>query len=780
MVGDCAAIRVWVLQGDRIMSVSSSSFFSHAFKAGCGAILLLSSSAASLLADDAKPAETPPASPALKQGFQLQETDDIALPLQPVKPLSAGDQLRNDAVAWFMSGRVLETRNEPRRAVTAYRKAIALDPKAIEVYRQLVPLEFQLNEIEAAVQSATRAVEIDPQEYELWQMLAAQAAISGKLPEAIHHLEQAVHSSRVGKESIEAMVLNKSLGVLYSATGQPDKAADCYEVVFNALVHPEKFNLDSRVRSRMLADPQTSYERIGQVFLDAKRIKLAEEAFDLAAKTGRIGAGNLNFNRARVLLLSDKPEESLAELQKYFDAQRTTKGRDAYQLLADILEKLKLSDELITRLETLAAKDEQNLQLQFFLAEKLADANELEKARQIYETALPHGADATGYVGLARVLRKMKRSSELLDLLNRAMNKLGPEGLVHLEAELKTVSEDSQIVDGLMAVGREQAKAEPSQLTFEKAFLLAGLAKAIDRTDDAIEFYRAAIRLRKERNIQLYAELGTLLNRAHRYEAAEELFKEALAERRSAPERAQLLSMLARVQLAKGNLDESLKTIEEALQLEPGDKFLLFEEASLYMHARQWDQAVARFEKLRDQFPEEKRVLRLCQFSLSNIYVMKGEYRKGEEILEKVLEVDPEDNQVNNDLGYLWADQGKNLDRAEKMIRKAIAAEPDNGAYLDSLGWVLFKQGKYQEALPPIEEAVKKNTGGDSTLWDHLGDVQFQLKQIDKAVESWKHALKSGEEEKFSDPKHIERLKDKLKQHAPQASQPKPATPGAP
>lgn len=762
------------------MSVSSSSFFAQAFKVGCNAILVLSTFAAVSLAEDAKSAEPAAIPPALKQGFQLQETDDVALPLQPVKPLSAGDQLRNDAVSWFMAGRVLETRNEPRRAVAAYRKAISLDPKAIEVYRQLVPLEFQLNEIDAAIQSATRAVEVDPQDYELWQMLAAQAAISGKLADAIHHLEQAVKSPRVGKETIESMVLNKSLGVLYSATGQPDKAADSFEVVFDALIHPEKFKLDSRARSRMLADPQTSYERIGQVFLDAKRIKLAEQAFDMAAKSGRIGAGNLNFNRARVLLLSDKPEEALAELQKYFDAQRTTKGRDAYQLLADILEKLKLSDELITRLEALASKDEQNLQLQFFLAEKLADANELDKARQIYETALPHGADATGYVGLARVLRKMKKSEELLDLLNRAMSKLGPEGLVQLEAELKTVSEDSQIVDGLMAVGREQAKAEPPQLTFEKAFLLAGLAKAVDRTDDAIEFYRAAIKLSKERNILLYAELGTLLNRAHRYAAAEDLYKEALAERRGPRERAQLLSMLARVQVARGNLEEGLKTIEEALQIEPGDKFLLLEEASLYMQARQWDQAIARFEKVRDQFPDEKRVVRLCQFSLSNIYVQKGEFRKGEEILEKVLEVDPDDNQVNNDLGYLWADQGKNLERAEKMIRKAVAAEPDNGAYLDSLGWVLFKLGKYEEALVPIEEAVKKNIGGDSTLWDHLGDVQFQLKQIDKAVESWKRALKSGEEEKFSDPKHLERLRDKLKQHTPQANQPKPATPGAP
>lgn len=766
------------------MSVGSPSYFSRAFKAGCMAILVLSSPLALVWAspqDAAKPASpADPATARLKQGFQLQEADDPALPLQPVKPLSAGDQLRNDAVSWFMAGRVLETRNDPRRAMNAYRKAIALDPKAIEVYRHLVPLEFQLNEVEAAILSATRAVEIDPTEHELWQMLAAQAALTGKLPEAIHHLEQAIKSPRVNKESLEAVVLNKSLGVLYNAVGQPDKAADCFEVVFDALMNPDKYKMDSRTRARMLADPQTSYERIGQVFLDAKRIKPAEQAFDMASKSGRIGAGNLSYNRARVLLLSDKPEEALTELQKYLDAQRTTKGRDAYQLLADILEKLKLSDELISRLEGLAAKDEHNLQLQFFLADRLSDANELEKARLIYEAALPHGADGTGYVGLARVLRKMKKSSELLDLFDRALSKLGPDGLVQLEAELKAVSEDKQTVEGLLAAGREQAKAEPSQLTSREATVLAGLSKALDRTDDAIEFYRAAIKLSKERNLQLYAELGNLLNQAHRYDDAEELFKEVLGERLSGQQRAQLLAMLSRVQIAKGDVEGSLKSIDEALHLEPGIPFLHVTEAQIFMQARQWDKAIARLEKVKEQFPEEKRIVRTCLFSLSNIYVQKGEFRKGEEILEKILEVDPEDSQLNNDLGYLWADQGKNLDQAEKMIRKALAAEPDNGAYLDSLGWVLFKQGKYEEALSPIEEALKKNVGGDSTLLDHLGDVQFQLKQVDKAIESWKKGLKSGEEEKFSDPQHLERLRDKLKQHAPQADKPKPASPGAP
>jgi len=736
-------------------------------------------------------AETPPdanqpenraasSNPALQRGFRLQEFDDLALPIEPKRPISAGEQLRNDAVAWFMAGRLLESRNEPRRAVNAYRKAIALDPKAIEVYRHLVPLEFQLNDVEAAVQSATKAVEVDPGEYELWQMLAAQAAINGRLPQAINYLEEAAKSPRVGKQSAQSLAINKSLGILYAATGQPEKAADCYEVVFDAIVNPDRFGLDSRAKSRILADPQTSYERIGQVFLDARRVKLAEQAFDLAAKSNRIGAGNLSYNRARVLLLSDKPDEALAELQKYFDAQRTTKGRDAYQLLAEILDKLKRSDELIARLEAMAGKDEHNLQLQFFLAERLAAANELERARRIYEEALPQGADAAGYIGLARVLRKMKKAEELLDLLNRAMNKLSPEGLAELETELKAVSSDGETVDALLAAGRAQAQAEPPELTVEKAIILAGLAKSIDRVDDAVEFYRAAIKLRKEQNLPLYSELGQLLLRANRYATAVELFQEALATRRTSEERAHLLSMLARAKVLTGDLKGSLEAIEEALTLEPGDLAHQFDEAWIYSHARQWNEAIAKFEKLRDMSLDKPRVVRLCQFSLSNIYVQMGEFRKGEEILEKVLEVDPEDTQVNNDLGYLWADQGKNLERAEKMIRKAVAAEPENGAYLDSLGWVLFKLGRYEEAAGPIEQALKKNTGGDATLWDHLGDVQFKLNQVDKAVESWKKALKGLEEDKFADPHLLERLKDKLKQHSPQPGQPRPAAPGAP
>ncbi len=160
---------------------------------------------------------------------------------------------------------------------------------------------------------------------------------------------------------------------------------------------------------------------------------------------------------------------------------------------------------------------------------------------------------------------------------------------------------------------------------------------------------------------------------------------------------------------------------------------------------------------------DRSKFVRLCQFSLSNCYVQKGDTARGEKILEAVLAEQPDDPSVNNDLGYLYADEGKNLERAEKMIRLAVTAEPKNVAYLDSMGWVLFKLGRYEEARTYLEKAIASPSGSDATIWEHLGDCYDRLKLREKSSEAWKKALKDAESESFRDHKLIERLQEKLK-----------------
>jgi len=709
--------------------------------------------------------------PAPYRGLRLQDSDQEALPLTPLKPRTETKQKELDALGWFMTGRILEIRNERRPALDAYRQAVELDPTSAEAYRALVPLAFQLDLVDEAVTYATKAVELIPDDHELLRQLGIYLASQRKLPEAIRYLERAARSPQIDKKSPTYVQLMREMGILYTLVGQPKDAAEAYALVFEALQHPEQYQLDMKTKQRLLADPQTSYERIGQVLLDGERLELASQAFELAAKSGRAGAGNLAFYQAKVLLLSNKPEPALEELQKYFDAQRQSKGREAYLLLGLILERLQRGEELLDRLQKLAEKDPRNNVLQYVLAEQLVESGDLDKAKSIYESALQGTGDATGYLGLATVLRKMNRPEELLDALGRALSKVGPDALDSVENELKAIAADEALLKSLLEAGRAQHKSDPSELNFEKSYLLAKLAAERDMVDEAAEFYRIALTLDKERMPILYSELGDLYVKARRYADSAKVYAAAAEEKSLVDRKPNFLFLLSQSRELAGDTNGALEAIREAQQIfvrQGGaeNPLLQYQEGWIFYHSKQFDQAITVFEKVMTDFPNQKEIVRRCQFSLSNIYVQKGDMRKGEEILEKILAEEPDDPSVNNDLGYLYADQGKNLEQAEKMIRKAVAAEPDNAAYQDSLGWVLFKLGKFAEAREPLEKAVEGSTGsGDSTLWDHLGDLYHRLNLIDKAVEAWEKALGHAEKEAGVDAGLKDRLQEKLKQH---------------
>src|SRR5262249_689683 len=101
---------------------------------------------------------------------------------------------------------------------------------------------------------------------------------------------------------------------------------------------------------------------------------------------------------------------------------------------------------------------------------------------------------------------------------------------------------------------------------------------------------------------------------------------------------------------------------------------------------------------------------------------------------------------ANNDLGYTWADAGKNLADAESHIRKALQVEPDNSAYLDSLGWVLYKRGRFVEARVPLEKAIEPQSLADPVVLDHLADTLYRLNGMAEARGLWQQSLERLDE----------------------------------
>ena len=132
-------------------------------------------------------------------------------------------------------------------------------------------------------------------------------------------------------------------------------------------------------------------------------------------------------------------------------------------------------------------------------------------------------------------------------------------------------------------------------------------------------------------------------------------------------------------------------------------------------------------------------------YSLSLAYQLRGKTALAERELARVLEIDPQHISAHNDLGYLWADQGKNLDRALELTRKAVEADPNQSAYLDSLGWVYYKLGDFATAAEHLRKARALEGGDNPVILDHLGDALWRLGEKEDARKQWADALEEAD-----------------------------------
>jgi tetratricopeptide (TPR) repeat protein len=112
---------------------------------------------------------------------------------------------------------------------------------------------------------------------------------------------------------------------------------------------------------------------------------------------------------------------------------------------------------------------------------------------------------------------------------------------------------------------------------------------------------------------------------------------------------------------------------------------------------------------------------------------------QAEKDLQTALLFEPDQPYVLNYLGYSWADQGINLDKAAEMIEKAVRLKPDDGAIVDSLGWIYFRMGQYDKAVATLEKAIQL-APTEPELNDHLGDAYWNVGRKSEARFQWKRA----------------------------------------
>tara|TARA_R110002095_G_scaffold208914_1_gene194941 strand:- start:932 stop:3208 length:2277 start_codon:yes stop_codon:yes gene_type:complete len=703
----------------------------------------------------------------LEQGI----ADDVVLPLIPAKPRTPGEQKQIDSAAWYMTGRMREARNDFIGAYDAYKKAMEFNPNSIEIYRVLIRLASGLDKTEEAIEFAQKAVELDPEDYELMRKLGLHMAGQGRYEEAVMFLKKATESPSIDKKSGVYVVILHDQANLYERLGKKEEASQCWEVVFDALTKPDQFTFEFNTLSQLEAKQGKLYERMGQSFLETDRLKLAVEAFNKAAESQKGRPGILKYHLAQVYYRSKQYQQALDSLQAYYDEQLQSKGRQAYEFLADILKALNRSDELIPKLQTLAEKDRFNRTLHYFLAEQYGNQGQFDEAEKTYLDSIGKSSDSEGLAGLLDLYQKNQKYEKLIETLSQIVQT--GDGIQRIQINLERMSKDEKFVKGLIAEAEKLKAQDPPGVDVFSGFIIAKLAAESDQKKAAREFYQFAMdaaekhakpQIRGNWTLLILQEYSQLLREEDQYGELAELLKKSVENPLLAPQRINLMYFLADAYERNGETEAALKVNAEARQAAPNFPLLDYQHAWIYYHNRDWEKAIVQMQDFLKKYPGQQERIYQVKMMLSNTYVQQGDIGKGEAVLEEMLADDPENPSINNDLGYLYADQGKNLEKAEKMIRIALKSEPDNMAYLDSMGWVLFKREKYEEAQKYLEKASKLPGGGDSTILDHLADCYHKLNKTKEATDLWKKALEEAQKSATPDAKLIEQLQKKINQ----------------
>jgi Flp pilus assembly protein TadD len=189
-----------------------------------------------------------------------------------------------------------------------------------------------------------------------------------------------------------------------------------------------------------------------------------------------------------------------------------------------------------------------------------------------------------------------------------------------------------------------------------------------------------------------------LLAKAKDPEAARALLQQA--EVRNDDDRAKLTVGEAQLLRDAGRLDDALRMVADALELNKNNIDLLYEHAMLAERAKQFD-------------------------------LMERELRK-------LIKVAPDNQHAYNALGYSFADRNVRLQEAFDLISKANQIAPNDPYILDSLGWVEFRLGRLEQALKTLQRAYEIKA--DAEIAAHLGEVMWKMGRQDEAKKLWRAA----------------------------------------
>jgi tetratricopeptide (TPR) repeat protein len=175
------------------------------------------------------------------------------------------------------------------------------------------------------------------------------------------------------------------------------------------------------------------------------------------------------------------------------------------------------------------------------------------------------------------------------------------------------------------------------------------------------------------------------------------------AELTQRPDDVPLLMLSAKVLLAQQQFARSEKLLRRVVEIDGTNLEGYTLLGQLFVAQNRLDDAVREFSAVVERDPKSSSAHTMLGL------LLHAQHRVPDAIAhyEKALEADPRAVTAANNLAWLLAENGEQLDRAYQLALVAKSERPNDAEILDTAGWVYFKRGMFALAVTALEQAVQ-------------------------------------------------------------------------
>jgi tetratricopeptide (TPR) repeat protein len=446
-------------------------------------------------------------------------------------------------------------------------------------------------------------------------------------------------------------------------------------------------------------DPKA--QGIDQVMLSLALIdKRLDESEQYAMRLLNRGDGSGRQMLGQALLAVPEVELVTALLKRLAARKKIPGGADALLMLSQVSQQHKQSGLAIQFADRALSQFPEEVRVVVWRGHLALRLNQPEEARRYLEQAIkqdPKNKEIR--LTYAALLNELKMPAQAVKTLSEIDK---DDEVMSAYAAYAARSDDQALVQSAYVELLKLPEPRPDT----RIELLAQLAELTQQKQKAIDWYKQVPKGERYWNAQL--RLSVLFDEQGDYSEAIAMIEQLRA--------------------------EYVDVVDQSLDTHLAESYLL--EAELHRRHDEQARVLDAYQRGIQALPDNRALL----YARGLYFAGLGTLVEAEADLRRVIEINPEDADAMNALGYTLVDQTTRISEGFELIQKALNLKPGEPAIQDSLGWAYFRLGKSDEAIVHLRQAFAQLP--DAEIASHLGEVLWSSGKTEEALEVWKQGQK--------------------------------------